>query len=327
MAGPVSQPGVGDVHVDALLTNMSIAYQNELYIAERIFPVVLVLKQSDIVPQYDQSHWFRDEAKLLAPGEPAPVGGYEVTTTTKYFCDVYGIGHFIPDDRRANQDAPFDADRDGTEWCVDKMGMKKERSFVSDFWATSVWGTDKAGTTDFTKWSDYGASTPIEDIREYKRTVRRKIARNPNKLVLGDLTFDVLEDHPDLLDRIKYGAGSNEPAMVTPNLIAQLLGLEEVLVGTSIYTADEEGTAEASVTYSANWDDDALLLYVPARPSLRNPAAGYTFVWQNVFGTQRYMRKRREPLGERGDLLEIFESWDMKATATAAGLFMSDAVD
>jgi hypothetical protein len=321
------QPGQGDVHVNALLTNLSIAYQNEMYIAERIFPAVLVNKQSDIVPKYDQSHWFRDEAEKLGPTDAPPTGGYEVDTSDTYFCDEYGIGHLIPDGRRANQDSPFDADRDGVEWLMDRMLMRKERSFVSDFFKTSVWGADKTGGSDFEKWSTYATSTPIEDLREFKRTVRRKIARNPNKLVLGDLAWDRLEDHPDLLDRIKYGASQASPAMVSPNLVAQLLGLNEVLVGTSIYTADEEGTAEASVTYSANWDDDGLLLYVPPAPSLRRPAAGYTFIWKTVLGGPRYIRSRREPLGARADLLELFENWDMKATATAAGLFLSDAVD
>ena len=323
----MAQPGAGDVHVNALLTQLSIAYQNPMYIAERIFPVVRVNKQSDIVPKYDQSHWFRDEAALLADTEPPPKGGYSVDVTDTYFCHIYGIAHEIPDTVRSNQDSPFNADNDGMAWLMDRMLMRKERSFVGDFWKTSVWDTDKAGGTDFTKWSTYATSTPIEDIRGFKRELRRLIARNPNVLVLGDLTYDRLEDHPDMLERVKYGQTAGAPAMVTPNLIAQLLGLDEVLVGTSIYTADEEGTAEASVTYSANWDDDGLLLYRPASPSLRSPAAGYTFVWNTAMGGERYIRKRREPIGERGDLLELFEGWDMKATATGAGLFISDGVD
>jgi hypothetical protein len=325
MAG---QPGSGDRHVNAMLTQLSIAYVNEMYIAERIFPLVPVNKQSDIVPKYDQSHWFRDEAKLLNSVEAPPAGGYEVDTSDTYFCKGYGIGHLIPDDDRENVDNPFDADQDGVAWLGDRMLMRKERHFVSNFFATSKWGnTDQVGTTHFTKWSTYATSTPIETIRTQKRTIRRAIARNPNKLVLGDLVWDRLEDHPDMLERIKYGASQGSPAMVTPNLVAQLLGLDEVLVGTSIYTADEEGTAEASVAYSVNWDDDALLLYVPSRPSLRNPAAGYTFVWRTALGGPRYIRSRREPLGERADLLEMFENWDMKMTASKAGLFMSDAVD
>lgn len=321
------QPGYNDRHVDRPLTELSIAYMNEMYIAQSIFPVVPVNNRSDIVPKYDQSHWFRDIAAELAPMEAPPLAGYEVDLTDTYFCRKYGLGHPIPDESRANTDAPFDVDLDGMYFLVDRMDAKKERMFITDFWKTSVWGTDWAGGTDFTKWSDYSSGTPIVDLREAKRTVRRKIARNPNMFVLGDLTWDALADHPDMLERIKYGASNAAPAIVTPNLVAQLLELERVLTGTSIYTASPEGTAEASVTYSADWDDDALLLFQPNRPSLRTPAAGYTFVWKTVFNTTRYIRRRREPQSEMGDLLEILEYWDMKVTAANAGLFFSDAAD
>jgi hypothetical protein len=306
---------------------MSIGYMNEMYIAKTIFPPVLVNSRSDIIPKYDQSYWFRDEAAELAPMQAPPVTGYEVDLTDTYFCRKYGLAHAIPDESRANTDAPFDVDVDGTYFLVDRMDAKYERSFVTDFWKAGVWGTDWTGGSTFTKWSDYTDGTPIVDIREAKRTIRRKIARNPNNLVLGDLTWDVLADAPDMLERIKYGSSNATPAIVTPNLVAQLLELESIKIGTSIYTASPEGTAEASVTYSADWDDDALLLYQPPRPSLRTPAAGYTFVWKTVFGTQRYIRRRREPLAEMGDLLEIIEFWDMKVTAANAGLFMADAVD
>jgi len=321
------QPGAGDVHVDAPLTNISIGYKNPEYIAGMIFPLVLVQKRSDIVPEFYQSAWFRDEAQQLTEREAPPVSGYNVNTSDTYYCNEYGIGHFISDARRANQDIPFDAYRDGTEWVSDKLDLRRERHFVANFWTTGVWGTDEVGGVDFTKWSTYASSTPIQDMRDYMRVVRRATGRTPNKLILGDLTFDVLADHPNLLDRIQYGSGSDSPAIVTPNLIAQVLGIETVLVGTSVYTADEEGTAESSVTYTANWDDDALLLYVPDRPSLFAPAAGYTFVWQTAFGGMRFIKVRRDPQSDKGDLVEGMEYWDMKVTAANAGLFMSDAVD
>lgn len=321
------QPGYNDRHVDRPLTNMSIGYKNGMYIAEQILPVVLVKNRSDIVPKYDQSHWFRGVAHRLAPMEAPRTSGYTVDLTDTYFCHKYGIGHPIPDESRANTDAPFDVDTDGMMWLTDRMDAAKEQHFVDNFWKTGVWGTDWVETTNFTAWDDYTNGTPIVDIRAAKRTIRRKIARDPNLFVLGDLTWDRLADHPDMLTRIQYGSSNASPAMVTPNLVAQLLELEKILVGTSIYTDDPEGTAEASVTYSAFWDDDALMLYQPPRPSLRTPAAGYVFAWQTVFGTQRYIRRRREPLSDMGDLLEILEYWDMKVTAANAGLFFSDVVD
>jgi len=263
----------------------------------------------------------------VGEAEPAPLSGYNVDTSDTYYCREYAIGTFISDARRANQDRPFDADMDGMQWVSDKLEMRMERKFVTDFWKTGVWGTDKTGGADFTKWSTYATSTPILNLRAYKRLVARAIGRQPNTLVLGDLTFDTLCDHPDFLDRIKYSSNSGSPAMVTAGLIAQLLGLEQVIVGSSVYTASLEGTAEGSVVYTANWDDAALLLYVPRSPSLFTPAAGYSFFWQTAFGGPRYIKRRRDPRSDKGDLIEGYQYGDMKITAAKAGLFMSDAVD
>lgn len=320
-------PGSGDVHVNALLTNMSIRFENELYIAEGILPNVLVNKRSDIVPKYFQSDWYRRRGKYLGEREPAPVGGYRVDVTDTYFCNEVGVGTFIGDARRANTDQPYDADRDGMRWVVDGILLEKEFRFTEDFWKTGVWGTDKTGTVDFTKWSVYATSTPIANLRSFIRTVRRATGRQPNKLVLGDLTFDVLVDHPNFLDRIKYGQTPGVPAMVTPQAMAAILGLDEILIGLSQYTTSNAATAEASVVYTPMWDDDALLLYVPSGPSLGTPAAGYTFVWRTAFGGPRYIKQRRDPASDKGDLIEGYEFFDQKITAANAGLFISDAVD
>lgn len=320
------RPGENDLHVDRYLTNLSIAYQNEQYIADQIFPIVPVNFMSDLIPAYDKSYWFRLEAKKLGPTEPPPRIGYKVSSDS-YFCEEFGVAHEIPDRVRENADSPYQPDRDGMALIVEQLDMLRESRWTTDFWKLGVWGTDWTGGTTFTKWSSLATSTPIVNLRAAGRTVRRKIMRKPNLLVLGDLAMDTFADHPEILDRIKFGATSNAPAMVTPNLIAQLLTLEELLVGTSMYTTDAEGTAEASITYSAYWDDDALLLYRPPAPSLRTPAAGYTFVWRSILGGRRYIRRRREPLAEKSDLIEGFEWLDQKATATDAGLFMDDCVD
>ncbi len=321
-------PGTEDVHRDKLLTDVSIGYKNLYYLAPKIFPIVVVTERSGIIPKFSKSDWFRDTAKELAPREPAPVGGYEVETDETYYCREYGQGHYVGDQRKANTDAPFDAYVNGTEWVTDRLLMKEERLFVTNFWKPGVWGVDRAGTTNFTKWSAYATSTPIVDIRGFTRIVRRNLGGiPPNLFALGDLTFDVLADHPNILDRIKYGADSKAPAMVTPGLLAQLFGLARVEIGFSMFTDDPKGTPEANVTYTSNYDDDALLAYVNPRPTLFSPTSGMCFAWQTFFGGPRYMKRRRDTVSDKGDLIEGFQFMHPCMTAADAGLFASDAVD
>jgi len=133
----------------------------------------------------------------------------------------------------------------------------------------------------------------------------------------------VLIDHPDVLERIKY----TERGIATTDLLAALFDMDRVLVGESIYTADAEGTAEASVSYTASWDDDALMLYAPSRPSIFTPSAGYTFVWNTGMGNGiQYMRKYRDDV-RGGDWVEVRSYYDQKSIVENAGLFLSDCVD
>ena len=322
------QPGANDARVDRMLTNILIGYQNTSYLAPLLFPLVMVEDRSGIIPKFIQSDWFRNVAKRLSEREMPPAKGYNVNVTDTYYCWLYGIGHFISDDRSQNTQSPFDAYRDGARWLGDRLLMSEELDFALNFWKINVWGTDQVGTTDFVKWSTYATSTPLVDLRGFKRTVRRKIGgRDPNVLALGDLTYDALIDHPQVLNRVVYSGSNREPAKVSRAALASLLELSRVEVGTSMYTTDPQGTAESSVTYTSTYDDDGLLMYVTPTPALGVPTAGYKFGWRNAFGGTRYVKNRRDPLSDRGRLIEGFEYRDQHVTAANAGLFISDAVD
>lgn len=315
------QPTGRQVHVDALLTNISLQYRNPDYIADAIFPMVPVEKQSNIVPKYDQSHWFRDGAKLRAPGTKSEGGGFTVDVTDKYYCDRYSYRDEVTDDDRDNADDPFSLERDAVDFVTDKIQLGREVKFAGDFFKASVWGTDKAGATDFVQWSDYGASNPLLDITQWQEDVEGKIARTPNTGVLGRQVWTKLKWHPVLIDTIKHV----ERGVITLDLAAALMELPKLLIGKALKTTTVEGTAEASVTYSRVWGKGFLLLYTPATPSLRTPAAGYTFVWRRVANAIQYIKRMRDEERE----VEIFEGnsyFDQKAVGTQAGLFAASAV-
>src|SRR3990167_8736128 len=315
------QPTPQDLHVNALLTSLSIGYRNAAYIADQIFPIVRVNKQSDIVPKYDQSHWFRDNAKVRAPGTVSEGGGYTVDTSDTYFCNRFSRRFEIPDELRRNADAPWDLDADATRFVTDKVMMRGEVAFAADFFATGKWGTDKTGGTDFTQWSDYGGSTPDVDIDTYKDTVEALVGQEPNKLVVGKQAHLQLKNHPTLIDRIKY----TQRAQLTADLIASLFELDAYLVGRSIYTTTIEGTAEASVTYTRLWGKAGLLLYTPPAASLLTPAAGYTFAWQVVPNAIQYIKRMRNEEKEI-DIIEANSYFAQKKTLGNAGLFLATAV-
>ena len=319
---PYQSPNQSDLHVDALLTNVSLAYRNPNYMSDDLFPLCPVKKQSDIVTKFDQSHWFRDDAKLRLPGAKSVRGGYTVDTSDHYFCNRYAIGREITDEQRDNADSVFNLDREATDWATDKVQMRRERNFSSGFFKTGVWGGgDPTGGTDFTRWSDYSNSSPLVDLTTYRDNMEALIGVEPNKCVLGKQVWTKLKWHPDLIDTIKY----TQKGQLSVELFTALAEFNKVHIGRGIYTASPEGTAEASVVYTRIWGKSALLLYTPAAPSLMTPAAGYTFVWQRVAAAAQYIKRLRDEEREV-DIIEANSYFDQHLTAKNAGVFLSGAV-
>ena len=309
------------VHQDQLLTNISILYRNPKYIADEIFPVVNVNKQSGLVPKYDQSHWFRNSAMIRAVGTASRRGGFKVTKTDTYYTPRYSFGFEIPDELRDNQDEPFNMDRDGTQFVTEKMMLCREVAFATDFFASSKGWTDKAGGTDFTQWSDYAASQPLVDVATYMDDMEAAIGVEPNTAVFGKQVYLQLKWHPDLIDTIKY----TQRGVMTPELMASLLEIPKVLVGRAIQVTSAEGVAEASATYARIWGKSGLILYVPPTPSVLQPAAGYTFVWNRVANAIQYIKRMRDEEKEI-DIVEGNSYFDHNQTSAKAGTFLGTVV-
>lgn len=311
------QPTVGDVHVDGLLTMLLEAYMNmpEAFIADQIFPIVPVRKQSAIIPEYRKEDWFRDHAQLRAPGTQAQASGFAVVKDKTYYCNNYATAIEVPDEVRENQDSPFDVDRAATELVSTRLKLRREISFAADFMKTGVWDTDATLTN---KWDDYSLSVPITDIEDGKEAVHSVTGREPVDLTIGRQVWVKLKHHPDLIERIKY----TQRALLTTELVASLLELQRIMIGRAIQVTSTE--ADSTPTYAYIFGKSALLTWAPRRPSLMVPSCGYTFHWRN-FGALSYVRRLRE---ERPmiDVIEGHTWYDQKSVGTDLGWYVNAAV-
>lgn len=313
------QPTASDVHVDAILTPISVAYlqAQDDFIASRVFPQVPVEKQSDKYFVYAKNDWFRDEAQVRPDATESVGSGFNVSTAT-YSCDVYAIHKDVGDQVRRNYDNPLSPDRDATLFCTQRLLLRQEVQWVSDFFSTGVWGTD---FTPANLWSDYAASDPFGDIETGKETILSTTGFMPNTLVLGYQVFRQLKNHPDFIDRIKYTSSQT----ITADMLARMLEVDRVLVAKAVKATNVEGETAA---YTFAHGKHALLCYVNPTPSLLAPSAGYTFVWNGVsdgFGTSvGVSRIRMEHL--RADRIEAQIAWDNKVVASDVGYFFANVV-
>jgi len=313
------QPTSSQVHVDAILTNISVAYmqQQANFIASRVFPIVPVSKQSDKFFTYTKNDWFRDEAQRRADATESAGGGYGLSTDS-YQCDVFAFHKDIGDQTRANADAPIQVDREAAEFVTSRLMLKMETQFVSTFFTTGVWGTD---VTPSNLWSDYTSSDPLNDVEEGKAEILSTTGYEPNTLVLGYEVFRQLKNHPDLVDRIKYTSAQT----LTAELMASLFDIPRVMVAKAVKaTNNEGGTAAYDFTHGKN----ALLTYSAPSAGLLQPSGGYVMSWTGVsqglgqtIGTSRI---RMEQF--KADRIEAELSFDMKVIGSDLGYFLSACV-
>lgn len=314
-------PTASDVHVNAPLTNISIAFMQSAdeFVADRVFPNVPVTKQSDRYFVYDRGDFYRNEVRERAPGTESAGGGWKIDNTPTYFATVYALHKDIDDQIRANADDPLNMDRDAALYLAQQALQKRDITWASKYFKTGVW----TGASDFTPgtlWSA-GSSTPIKDIRTKIKDVKKKTGFRANKLVLAQDVWDILADHADLLDRIKY----TQTGIVAPQLLASVLQLDEVLVWGAVKTTSNE---LASDTYDFLGTKDALLVYAAPTPSIMQPSAGYTFSWTGLLGAgaqgQRIKTFRVDEVSS--DRVEIEMAYDQKVVSADLGVFFDNVI-
>jgi len=322
------QPSINTVHIDAILTNISVAYiqKQENFIADKVFPVVPVDKKSDKYFTYNKNDWFRDEAQRRADATESAGSGYSLNTGS-YSADVWAFHKDIGDQTIANADAPLNPLREATEFVTSRLMLRKELQFVTDFFTTSIWGTDVTGvagtpTTGQTKqWSDYTSSDPINDIEAAKSVILSTTGLAPNTLVLGYEVFRQLKNHPDLVDRIKYTSSQT----ITEDMLARMFDLDRVLVAKAVKATNNEG---ATAAYGFAYGKAALLCHVASAPGLLTPSAGYTFSWTGVsggIGSNIGVRSfRMESL--KAERVEAEMAFDNKVIGTDLGYFWNTIV-
>ena len=337
-------PTRGDVHVNAPLTNISVAYMQGAgaFVADKVFPNITVNKQADKYFRYDRSDFWRNQFEKRAPGTESAGSGWKIDSSPTYYAEVYALHKDIDDGIRANADSPLNMDRDATLWLAQQAMIAREVTWAAANFTTGVWTGIDGTATDITgvssgpstnqvlQWND-ASSNPITDVKANSTKIQKRTGFRPNKLVVGREVWDQLSEHPDLVDRIKYSGGVSpaQPAIVSRQAAAALFEVDEILVADGIQVTSAENPAfETSMTTALIAGKAALLVYSNPTPSLMQPSGGYTFSWTGYTGAgqmgQRTKRFRMDNLN--ADRIEGEMAYDQKVVCSDAGIYFTSIV-
>ena len=280
-------PTMQNAHIDRALTNTSVAYMQDAsaFIADKVFPIVRVKRQSDVFYIYNKGDFMRDEAALRGAASESAGGDYGVEASDPYYCRKHAFHKDVTPEERANYDEPLDADTDATEFVSQKMLIRREMEWATRFFKAGIWGReisggDAAAENVAIHWNK-PTSNPIGDITGASVQMASETSYKPNTLVLSPFVFNALKNHEDILDRIKY----TQKGIVTADLLATLFEVEHVYVAWAVVNSAVKGTAD---NIGFIMGKHALLCYSAPSPGLKKPSAGYIFAWSGLDGSGAY---------------------------------------
>ena len=317
------------------LSNMSMAYFATPgdFVAPSIFPICPVSLSSSYFYKFDKADLARDNVQRKpAYGKVQPAIMGQTDDTYKCVVDqiIVGIDEIATlDYQRSRAPGVADPRRAKVRFATEQMMIHLDSIFAKSFFQKGVWGQQWEGVASgatgkkFLKFSDANFD-PVHFFDDRIRDVRQSGRRKPNRLALGVDAYLALKNHPDILERVKYTGTTANPANVTPAVLAQLFGVEQVVVLESTYNAAGIGSEDMQFICDSK---AALLCYATPSPAIDEPSAGYIFTWDMLGnGAWTAFDQFEGEKGTHAEFVEGLMATDMKKTADDLAIFLADCV-
>lgn len=310
-------PTVKDVTpVDPVLTNLSIGYKNDRFLWDKLAPQTEVALQSGTFFIYSREFWMRQHlgAERAENGTYTRVG-YGVSTDT-YETIERGFEKLTDDPTKKASQTPDSLETKDVEFLTNLMELELEKKVAATCFVTSVWGTSTT-LTGGDQWSDFDDSDPIANADTAIRTIKRNTGTRPNICFMGLTVWEKLKEHPLVLDKYKH----TQTGIMTEQLVAPVLGVEEIVVGDST-----ENSAGENVTYSGAdiWTDN-IVFAVRNAPGLSIAAGALTLIWNESGNVPWAVQTYRDETA-RGDVTRVFTHFVPKIVSSQHGYMYLDGV-
>jgi len=263
-----------DLHIDKVLTNVMLGYRPMGMIADLLFPIVPVDKQSDIILETNRGDVLRAKQTRRSPGAEATRVEDDFGSST-YYAHNYAIKRSVTMEDKANADAGVMTNKiiGKAERCADDIFLDWELRVSTKVTNPANVGSSSAVTSG---WS--GAGDPIGDINQGIDNVHyaNGVPKSGIKITFGPNAWDSFRRDPNVRDLI-LGV-DNGGGYPNAEQVKTLLDVGDVNVGDSFENTSEKGQTE---NIEAIWDDHVLIHWTPDRPSIDRPSFAYTFRWVN----------------------------------------------
>ena len=314
------------VHIDQHLSNMAINYRPAGFIADQIFPVVMVPKQSDKYVIFEQADLFRQENTKRARGAEANKIHSRVSSAG-FYAENYALKADVTLEDRLNADPIFlnQFEEGRIRRVQDALLLDWEIRQATTMGSANV-GTFAAVAS---AWTDYtaGNTDPLGDVWTMVDNVETATGYRPNHVLFGGTAWRHFRRHANVIDKASSPTGPNVSAGGHYPRRQQVEAMLEmkVIVGNAWKNTAAEGIAQS---LSSVWGANVWVYYAPenGNPSMEEPSAGYNFRWASP-GLPN-MQVERHPYDSRRHVDEVEIGYYQDEVLTATPLIaMVTAVD
>ncbi len=297
-----------ELHVDQLLSNVAVKYENKNYIHDKVFPMVPVKKQTDVYRTYDRNWVIPETARAIGGLAREAVFGIG---TESYSLSKQALKSYVPDTAAENYDIT-DLRADVTVDLVEKIKMKMEVDCAANFQTTTSWSLNASLAAD-ELWVTT-SSNPIKDFDTATSAILGNSGVKPNYAIVGRDGYVALKNNSTVVDRIKYTSRD-----MSPTMIAALLDVEELLVPNMYYDTGVYGASAATGAITNIWPADfAFIGYKPRSPGFFQLSSGYLFQ-RNKPMVRRWREEERE-----ADAIEVDVEYTFKIVASLTGYYIQN---
>lgn len=307
-------PVQGPIHVDRPLTNISIGYKSEGLVADQLFPVVQVKKESDLYHIFDKANSMRTPDSLRANGAEANEDSL-VLSTASYRIEEHALKEIITQRDKENADEGINLEMSTVEDLTDKILREREVDAANLLFTNGNWANESSLAAAAAWSANTSASNPILNADSAASTISQQSGVRPNVAVIDYRTWLAAKEHTSVVQRVMYTSADS----VTEAILARLFGVQKLLVASGSHNADDEGLA-ASMQYI--WTDSAWFGYVAPAPGIKRLSALYCF--KKSGGGVEVRRWQDDP--RKGEWFEVSHMYDQHCPASDAGYLVVNTV-
>ncbi len=270
-----------ELRINAYLSEVARGYRNNAFIADTLFPTIYSEKgkidifefNKEAFNIYDTERAIRANSNIISPQ------GFKKHTTTLVEHDLS-----CPIDYREEQEAEkVKLQLHATNVVTNGLQLKHEKECADLVQNPNNYASDNKIILSGTSCFNWSSSDPQGVIDDAKDAVSKKIAQDPNTMVIGQDAWKTLKRHPKLKGLIS----DNLNKLVTLNLLKEIFEIENIVIGKSIF-------ADAQGNFVRIWKDNIILAYVPNLGASRteyDPSFAYTVRKKDALNIDEYTKE------------------------------------